>query len=78
MAVFENKEQIMNRLSALEKYNAWESQNPCNIEGAKAISAVGDLYNLIPAQFRSRPVDPGGIIKMHRMFSHLRAGYEHP
>ena len=59
-------------LAARSRFNEWEAKNPIRLEPAEAVAAVGFLYDLLPPESRERPVDPSGIMKMHRALSVLR------
>lgn len=63
-------------LAALRRFNEWEEKNPIRLEPAEAIAAVGFLYDLLPPESRERPIDPSGIMKMHRALSVLHGDPE--
>lgn len=58
-------------LDALRRFNEWEEKNPVRLEAAETVAAIGFLYDLLPPESRERPIDPSGIMKMHRALSVL-------
>jgi len=42
------------------------------LEPAESIAAVGFLHSLLPAESRERPIDPSGVMGMHRALVALR------
>jgi hypothetical protein len=54
------------RAEALQRFSRWEAENPGSLSAAQAISAIGTLYDLLPKESRSRPVDASGVLKLHR------------
>ena len=65
---------LVDRQRALKRFSAWEARNPRNPTPQAALNAVGFLYDLLPADKRSRPVDTSGVQAMHRALSVLTAG----
>ena len=58
---------------ALQRFAAWEARHPRAPSPQAALSAVGLLYDLLPADARSRPVDTRGVQALHRALSGLAA-----
>lgn len=64
---------VRQRLAALERFERWAEEHPAYPEPAAALSGVGLLYDLLPADARSRPIDPGGVGELHRCLSVLES-----
>jgi hypothetical protein len=62
---------VRQRLAALERFERWAKEHPTYPEPAAALSGVGLLYDLLPADARSRPIDTSGVAKLHRDLSVL-------
>ncbi len=60
------------RLEALRRFDAWASAHPTYLPAADAVAAAGRLYDLLPTASRLRPVDPQGVMTLHRL---LRLGF---
>ena len=59
------KKLILKRNESLACFNAWERQLSEIPDYAESLAAVFEFYELIPEQARKRPLNVGGIIKMH-------------
>ena len=62
---------IRERTRALEQFAAWEATHPARLSGPAALEAIGALYELLPPSGRSRPVDPTGVMALHKMLDAL-------
>jgi len=52
------------RLKAFDRFNDWERQRTEKPDTATCLTVVFELYELLPANARQRPVDVEGIQKM--------------
>ncbi len=59
------------RETALKRFAAWEASHPEATDPERAIQEVAGLYELLPEAARDRPIDPSGVIEMHRRLSCL-------
>jgi len=73
-SIFGTKEEILARIAAFEKLNAWTAANPTEWSADDSISAVSDLYSLMPGDARFRRDDPkyAGARFMLRTLEQLR------
>lgn len=55
----------------LERYSELERSLVSPDDPAQAIAGIGWLYDLLPEASRERPVDPSGIIELHRCLAVL-------
>ena len=62
---------VHERLAALERFAHWDTAHPSYAEPAAALSGLGLLYDLLPAEARRRPVDASGVGVLHRDLSVL-------
>jgi hypothetical protein len=60
----EQKNRIARRREHFAEFNDWELQLRERPESSICLAAVFELYDLMPAQARQRPVDVSGIITM--------------
>jgi hypothetical protein len=67
-----DKSNINNHLSALGRFNEWEANCADKIPGNQSLAGVFELYELIPEVARQRPVDPQGVIEMHKALACLK------
>jgi hypothetical protein len=63
------KQALRQRAEALGRFEEWSSAHPTHLPAAAAIAAAGQLYELLPLSSRHRPVDPGGVMRFHRLLS---------
>jgi hypothetical protein len=56
----------LERQRLLTRFAEWEAKNPRKPTSQAALSGVGLLYDLLPADARSRVVDTSGVQAMHR------------
>lgn len=64
-------EDLRARTAALERFAAWEADHPPRQSSAQALEGIGFLYELLPPEARARPVDPSGVMKLHRALALL-------
>jgi len=64
-------ESIRRRARALGRFNEWEKAHRPDPSPAEAIAAVAFLFDLLPQESRSRPVDATGVMRMHRCLAVL-------
>ncbi|MFH0342807.1 MAG: hypothetical protein ACHBNF_11905 [Chromatiales bacterium] len=57
---------IKRRAVAFERYARWQAQAPNRCDPATALSGLGTLYELLPGESRSRPVDVSGVRVLHQ------------
>jgi len=57
---------IHEKLKAFERFNEWERQVTQKPSPATCLAIVFELYQMIPAHARQRPVNVEGIIKMRK------------
>jgi hypothetical protein len=62
---------LRERAAAFERFAVWESSQRALTSPQQAIEAIGFLYDLLPEEARDRPVDPSGVIEMHRRLAVL-------
>jgi hypothetical protein len=65
-------EAIRERSAALARFATWERRHAPEPSAEVALAGVAHLYELLPAESRSRPVDASGVSAMHRALSGLR------
>jgi len=58
------KEIIKRRQEQFTNFNNWESQLKERPDSAICLSAVFELYDMMPDMVKQRPVDVTGIVKM--------------
>ena len=59
------------RLKAFDRFNDWERQNTVKPDAAACLTAVFELYELVPAEARQRPIEVEGIRKMRESLACL-------
>ncbi len=57
---------IKRRAVAFERFARWQAQAPNRCDPATALSGLGTLYELLPDESRSRPVDVSGVRVLHQ------------
>jgi hypothetical protein len=68
---------LIHREKQLERYSRLEAGLPLSPPcPAKSIAGIGWLYDLLPQASRSRPVDPSGVVELHRCLAVLDSGAE--
>jgi hypothetical protein len=65
------KRETRERLEALARFEAWAVAHPMALTPAAAVAAASRLYDLLPLESRHRPIDPSGVIVLHRMLARL-------
>lgn len=65
------REKQLERYSRIEAGLPWSPACP-----ARSIAGIGWLFDLLPRASRSRPVDPSGVVELHRCLAVLDAGAE--
>jgi hypothetical protein len=63
------KREARERREALTRFDHWAAEHPMQLTPAAAMAAAGRLYDLIPPESRRRPIDPSGVIAMHRLLA---------
>jgi hypothetical protein len=63
---------MQERLAAHARFDEWVSAHPTRLSPAAAVAAGGRLYDLLPPSSRTRPVDPGGVMTLHRLLRRTR------
>jgi|GEM_PF-1295231 len=66
------KIRISKHIDALRRFNEWEVSHADKMPDNQSLSAVFELYELIPEAARQRPVDVRGVIKMHKALACLK------
>lgn len=59
------------RAAALARFNEWEARQSSTLSAADAVAGIGFLYDQLPPESRTRPVDVSGIQAMHRALAVL-------
>jgi hypothetical protein len=68
---------LIQREKQLERYSRIEAGLPSSPAcPARSIAGIGWLYDLLPQSSRSRPVDPSGVVELHRCLAVLDSGAE--
>ena len=57
---------VRERAEAFERFALWEASHPIRLSPSAALEAIGALYDLLPPSGRERPVDPAGVMALHR------------
>lgn len=65
---------IAEQHAALERFARWEADHPAMLTASAAVAAATALYDMLPAESRSRPVDPAGVMTFHALLSRSRLG----
>ena len=66
---------LLRRGKQLERYSRLEKGLPASpVHPAKSIAGIGWLYELLPRASRNRPVDPSGVVELHRCLAVLHSG----
>jgi len=58
MSVFGTKEEVVERLNGLRRYNEWEKANPVELTPEQALAAISSLYCLMTSEAQQRCDDP--------------------
>jgi len=56
---------VKRRAVAFERFARWQAQAPNRCDPA-TVSGLGTLYQLLPGESRSRPVDVSGVRALHQ------------
>lgn len=68
---------LIEREKQLERYSSLEGGLPSTPAcPAISIAGIGWLFDLLPQASRSRPVEPSGVIELHRCLAVLGSGAE--
>jgi hypothetical protein len=59
-------DEVRERAEAFEQFAVWEAAHPARLSPSAALQAVGALYQLLPVSERRRPVDPSGVMALHK------------
>ena len=62
---------IRERARAFEQYAAWAADHPARVSAGAGLEAIGAIYELLPRASRSRPVDPAGVMTLHKTLGAL-------
>jgi hypothetical protein len=62
---------VRQRARALERFAEWEATHLTARLPDAAIEAVGAVCELLPPSARRRPVDPTGVMALHRTLGRL-------
>jgi hypothetical protein len=62
---------LLRRETALKRFAAWEALHPATATPEAALNGIGLLYELLPPESRSRPVDTSGVQQLHRCLAVL-------
>lgn len=68
---FGGRELLQKRRAAWERYARWAAMQKSSLSPSVAIASVGFLYQLLPPESRSRPLEYEGVAVMHRLLSVL-------
>jgi len=71
----DTKNLFLDRKKALRDFNEWEKTHLRELSPQIAVEGLDFLYNLLPEASRHRPIDPSGIMIMHRALAHLKDDY---
>lgn len=66
------KDMLLKHVKALQRFNEWEKNRVDRMKGDRGLTAVFELYSLIPADARQRAVNVEGIIKMRKALACLK------
>jgi hypothetical protein len=58
---------LRERIQAYARFDAWAASHPRYLLPGDAVAAAGRLYELLPPASRHRPVDPHGVMNLHRL-----------
>ena len=72
----DTKNLFLDRQIALQGFNEWGGKHPQELSPQAAVEGLDFLYNLLPEASRLRPIDPSGIMIMHRALAHLKDDYK--
>jgi hypothetical protein len=72
----DTKNLFLNRQKALQSFNKWGKKHPAQLSPQSAVEGLDFLYKLLPEESRHRPIDPSGIMIMHRALAHLKDDYK--
>jgi hypothetical protein len=64
-------DEVRERAEALERFAVWEAAHPIHLSPSATLEAIGALYELLPPSGRCRPVDPAGVMTLHKTLSIL-------
>lgn len=71
----QTKAALRRREEQLELYSQLEPALPSSrLDPQTAISGVGWLFDLLPKAARERPIDPSGVMELHRCLAVLETG----
>lgn len=59
------------REDGLRHFEQWEAKNPMEMSAQTAWSGLALLYDLLPSDSRTRPVDTTGVRRLHRALAGL-------
>ena len=63
------------REEQLDLYSRLEPDLPSSpLDPQTAIAGVGWLFDLLPKAARERPIDPSGVMELHRCLAVLKSG----
>ncbi len=54
MSIFGTKEEVVERLHGLRRYNEWEKTNPVELTPEQALAAISSLYRLMTPEAQQR------------------------
>jgi hypothetical protein len=60
------------RSKGFERFAVWEAAYRSRSTPGEAVSAAAWLYDLLPVESRSRPIDTTGVTHLHQSFSRFR------
>lgn len=72
----ETKNLFSDRQKMLQSFNEWVKKQPLELSPQLAIEGLDFLYSLLPEASRHRPIDPSGIMIMHRALAQLKDNYK--
>ena len=58
------KQAVESQLARFKILNAWTEANPTRVDPEVAIAAVAELYERLPAELRTRPLDESGYLAL--------------
>ena len=68
---------LIEREKQLERYSRLEAGLPSSPAcPARSIAGIGWLFDLLPRASHNRPVDPSGVVELHRCLAVLDSGAE--
>lgn len=68
----QTKELIVKHLNSLKRFNEWEKKHLDTMDEGYRLSAIFELYEMIPKEARERDINVEGIVKMRKALACLK------